>query len=83
MVQSSRSRFFTTEFWWRNARKVVVAVVGGTVLLVGVVMIVTPGPAILVIPMGLAILATEFVWAKRWLQKAKNTAANVKNKLKK
>ena len=43
-----------------------VAVVGGTVLLVGVAMIVLPGPAFIVIPLGLTILATEFVWA-RWL----------------
>ena len=42
------------------------AVVGGTVLLVGVAMLVLPGPAFVVIPLGLAILATEFVWA-RWL----------------
>ena len=54
----------------RNARKLVVAVVGGSVLLVGVAMIVLPGPAILVIPVGLAILATEFIWAGRWLKRA-------------
>lgn len=32
-------------------------------------MIVTPGPAFVVIPVGLAILAVEFVWARRWLKK--------------
>ncbi len=48
-----------------------VAVVGGSVLLVGIAMIVLPGPAILVIPLGLAILATEFLWARRWLKRAK------------
>ena len=45
----------------RTTRKVVVAVIGSTVLLVGVIMIVAPGPAFIVIPAGLAILATEFV----------------------
>ena len=49
-------------------RKAIVAVVGTTVVLLGVVMIVTPGPAIVVIPLGLAILATEFVWAKKLLK---------------
>ncbi len=42
-------------------------VIGFTVLVIGVVMIVLPGPAVVVIPIGLAILATEFVWAKRIL----------------
>ncbi len=51
------------------------AVIGGTVVLVGVVMILTPGPAILVIPAGLAILATEFLWARRLLRKMKREIA--------
>ena len=56
---------------WRQARKLVVAVIGTTVLLIGIVMMVAPGPAFIVIPCGLAILATEFVWAKRLLDYAK------------
>lgn len=55
----------------RRARQLVVAVIGGTVVLVGVAMIVLPGPAILVIPLGLAILATEFVWARRLLDRVR------------
>jgi tellurite resistance protein TerC len=55
----------------RVVKKAVVAIMGGTVLAIGIVMIVLPGPAVLVIPAGLAILATEFVWAQRWLDKAK------------
>ena len=43
-----------------GARRVVIAVVGGTVGLWGIAMVVLPGPAILVIPLGLAILATRF-----------------------
>jgi len=39
--------------------------------LLGLAMIVLPGPAIVVIPAGLAILATEFIWAKRWLAKGR------------
>ena len=52
-------------------KRVVIAVVGGTVLALGVVCIVLPGPAFLVIPAGLAILAIEFAWARRWLRSAR------------
>ena len=52
-------------------RRAIVAVIGFTVLLIGVAMIVLPGPAILVIPLGLSILATEFVWARRLLERAR------------
>jgi uncharacterized protein (TIGR02611 family) len=53
----------------RHAKRVVVLVVGGSVLVVGVAMIVLPGPAFVFIPAGLAILATEFLWARRMLNK--------------
>ena len=59
------------------AKRVVVAVVGGTVTLVGIALIVLPGPAFVVIPIGLSILATEFLWARRWLQKARELAARL------
>lgn len=55
----------------KNIRHIVVAVVGGTVLAVGVVLLVLPGPAFLVIPAGLGILAVEFAWARRWLRKVR------------
>jgi uncharacterized protein (TIGR02611 family) len=58
-----------------GVKKAVVAVIGGTVLLVGICLIVLPGPAVLVIPAGLAILATEFIWARRWLRKAREIGA--------
>ena len=54
---------------YATGRRIVIAVVGTSVVLLGVVMLVTPGPAIVVIPVGLAILAVEFVWARKWLQK--------------
>jgi uncharacterized protein (TIGR02611 family) len=63
----------------RRARQAVVAIIGGTVLLIGVAMIVLPGPATIVIPAGLAILATEFVWARRLLQKAKKKIRSLGN----
>ena len=67
----ARYRQFLHQPALRPARQIVVAVVGGTVVLVGIAMIVLPGPAFVVIPLGLAILGTEFIWAKRWLKKAR------------
>ena len=58
----------------RYAWRVIVFVVGTTVLLFGVALIVLPGPAFVVIPVGLAILATEFAWARRWLQFVRKSA---------
>jgi tellurite resistance protein TerC len=53
---------------YKMARRIVVFVVGATVVIVGIVMIVTPGPAFVVIPVGLAILSIEFAWARLWLK---------------
>jgi hypothetical protein len=58
----------------KQARRIVVLVVGVTILIVGVIMIVAPGPAVVVIPLGLAVLATEFVWARRLLVRYKGYA---------
>jgi uncharacterized protein (TIGR02611 family) len=44
---------------------VAIGIVGGTVLAIGLALMVLPGPAFLVIPAGLAILSTEFSWAQR------------------
>lgn len=54
--------------------KLVVTTVGVLVLLGGVLMMVTPGPGIVGIALGLAILATEYEWAHRWLHKAREKA---------
>ena len=62
-------------------RRLIVGVMGFTVLLAGVAMIVLPGPAFIVIPLGLAILATEFLWAKALLDKAKSYFAKGKEKV--
>ena len=59
------------------ARRVIVSVVGATVLLIGVALLVLPGPAFIVIPIGLATLATEYAWARRWLKKVRQMASNV------
>lgn len=62
---------------YKNARRLVILVVGTSVLLVGAAMIILPGPAILVIPAGLAILATEFAWARALLRKLKDNARDL------
>lgn len=60
---------------FRQARRLIVLVVGCTVLLIGLALLVLPGPAFVVIPIGLGILATEFVWARRLLARVKREAA--------
>jgi hypothetical protein len=65
----------------RTGKRVVIGIIGGTVTLIGIALIVLPGPAFIIIPIGLSILATEFMWARRWLQKAKKMAAPLKAKL--
>ena len=52
-------------------RRVIVFFVGGVTLAIGLVMLVLPGPAIIFIPLGLAILGTEFRWARKWLSSAR------------
>lgn len=56
---------------YKAARRAVVATVGATVLLLGIVMLITPGPALVFIPLGLAILSIEFAWARHWLRKVR------------
>ncbi len=51
----------------KRAWRIVVFAVGISVLMIGIALLVLPGPAFVVIPVGLAILATEFAWARRWL----------------
>jgi hypothetical protein len=59
-------------------RKFFIALIGGTVVLTGVAMLVLPGPGVLVIAGGLAILATEFIWARRAMRSAKGAVAKVR-----
>jgi tellurite resistance protein TerC len=66
----------TLHITYKAARRIVIGVVGATVLLLGVVMIVTPGPALVVIPVGLAILSIEFAWARHWLKRLREVISN-------
>lgn len=62
---------------YKVARRIAIAVVGSTVLLLGVIMIVTPGPALVVIPVGLAILSIEFTWARFWLRRMRQSISDM------
>jgi uncharacterized protein (TIGR02611 family) len=66
---------------YKVAKRVAIGIVGGTVLLLGVVMMVTPGPGIAGILAGLGILAIEFAWARSWLKKVKAKSQQVANGL--
>ncbi|MCI0516748.1 MAG: PGPGW domain-containing protein [Woeseiaceae bacterium] len=59
----------TLRVTYKVARRIAIGVTGGTILLLGVIMLVTPGPALIVIPVGLAILGLEFAWARLWLKR--------------
>jgi uncharacterized protein (TIGR02611 family) len=62
-------------FIWRSSKRAVVFVVGVVLMVVGLIMFVTPGPGIVLLVAGLAVLATEFAWAEHLLDKAKEQAA--------
>jgi tellurite resistance protein TerC len=65
---------------YKTARRIAVLVVGSTVVLIGIVMLVTPGPGLIVIPIGLAILGIEFTWARIWLRKVRESISNHNSK---
>lgn len=61
---------------WTSARRLLIFTGGMAVVLAGIAMLVLPGPGIAGIVLGLAILATEFVWAQRLLKKMKESGKN-------
>ena len=63
----------TMDKTYKMARRIAIFVVGSTVLMVGVALIVLQGPALVVIPIGLAILSIEFAWARLWLRKIRES----------
>ena len=62
------------------AKKTLIGIAGGVVLLAGIAMIFLPGPAFIVIPAGLAILSTEFEWAQRLKEKTKERFERAREK---
>ena len=79
LMRSSVKRLFS--HWHLDnikvVRRVIVSVVGATVVLIGIALLVLPGPAFVVIPVGVAILATEYAWVRRWLRKVRRMASDV------
>ena len=65
----------------KYARRIVISIMGVTVVLIGIAMLVLPGPGLVVIPVGLAILATEYAWAHRWLRFMRESAEKGAEKL--
>ncbi|MBI4654727.1 MAG: PGPGW domain-containing protein [Nitrospirae bacterium] len=65
----------------QQAKRLIKIVIGFTILLIGIAMTVLPGPAIVVIPIALAILGTEFVWARRLYKRFKDGANSIKNSI--
>jgi uncharacterized protein (TIGR02611 family) len=61
-----------------QVRRVFLIIAGFTLLLAGVVMLVTPGPGMLVIFLGLGLLAAEFVWARRLMERMKREGLRLK-----
>jgi len=62
-----------------QVRRVFLIIAGFTLLLAGGVMLVTPGPGMLVIFLGLGLLAAEFVWARRLMERVKNEGGRLRD----
>jgi uncharacterized protein (TIGR02611 family) len=65
----------------RGARRIGVLVVGLALLAVGAALLVLPGPGLLVIVGGLALLATEFAWARRLLLRVRERAKQLSDQV--
>jgi uncharacterized protein (TIGR02611 family) len=63
-------------FVLRSSKRIAVSVLGGALVIGGLVMIVFPGPGLLVIALGFAVLGTEYAWAAAALERTKRTAAD-------
>ena len=58
----------------RSSKRIAVTIVGGVLIAAGLVMLVLPGPGILVVALGFAVLGTEYAWAAAALERTKRTA---------
>jgi uncharacterized protein (TIGR02611 family) len=65
----------------RNAKRLMVFILGVAVATAGIAMLVLPGPGVIVIILGLVILATEFAWAERVLDRTTSTAAGAASRV--
>lgn len=69
------------DFAFRHTKKFAIGLIGATVLVVGIVFFVLPGPGFIFVILGLAILATEFAWAKGLLENAKQRYEKTKQRI--
>lgn len=67
-------------FIGRSGKRVAVTLIGAALLVAGLVMMVAPGPGLLVVLAGFAVLATEYVWAQRALDVARRKASRTRDK---
>ncbi len=61
---------------YKLAKRIAITVVGVSTLAIGIVMIIAPGPALILIPVGLAILGLEFAWARLWLKRLRESISS-------
>jgi hypothetical protein len=61
-------------------RRFLIGTIGFSVILIGLAMIVLPGPAFIVVPLGVAILASEFAWARRVWRRGQILVSRVRGK---
>jgi len=61
---------------YKLAKRIAITVVGVSILAIGIVMIIAPGPALILIPVGLAILGLEFAWARLWLKRLRESISS-------
>lgn len=71
----------TIRFIGRNGKRIAVSIAGFALVLAGLAMLILPGPGILVIIAGLAVLATEYVWAQTALNYTKRKASEAKDRV--
>ncbi len=64
----------------KQIKRLIVGIIGTTILVIGLAMIILPGPAFIVIPVGLSVLATEFLWAKKIVQRFNDKIESLKKK---
>lgn len=67
---------------FHHTKRVVIALVGATVILIGFAFFLLPGPGLLIVIVGLAVLATEFAWAQGLLHRAREHYDLAKDKIK-
>jgi len=77
-MQDELSRFGRRTYL--TARRVAISVIGSTLVLIGLALLVLPGPGLLVIGAGLAVLAVEFAWARRTLTELRERASSAAGK---